>query len=382
LFRLGLIINPLAGIGGSVALKGSDGEDIVKQAQQLGGLSQAQTRTRNALEQIHQFKDQLVIYTAANEMGENLCRDMGFHVEVLAANEINHTTAKDTEVAVDALVKLGVDLLIFSGGDGTARNVLHALKQLKKDTVVPVIGIPAGCKIHSAVYAVTPKHAGELLGLIIKGRPLAVKETAVMDIDETAFRQNVVKASLYGHLTAPAENQYMQNMKEGGVEHESLILQDIATYITEVLEDDRIYFIGSGSTPKAILDELGLQSTLLGIDAVENQQLIASDLNEQEILSLLEKNEARQNKPAKIILTIIGGQGHLFGRGNQQFSPQVIRKIGKENIIVISMPEKLHALNGRPIRVDTGDEQLDEELCGMIQIVTGYDEQTFYRIGR
>ena len=377
MFRLGLIINPLAGIGGTVALKGSDGEEIIKQARQLGAVSQAQTRTRIALEQIHPFKDRLVIYTAANDMGENLCREMGFHVEVLAANEINHTTAKDTELTVDALVKLGVDMLIFSGGDGTARNILHALRQLNKDTVVPVIGIPAGCKIHSAVYAVTPKHAGELLGLIIKGRPLAVKETAVMDIDEEAFRQDVVKASLYGYLTAPAENQYMQNMKEGGVEHESLILQDIATYITETMEDDTIYFIGSGSTPKAVMDELGLQSTLLGIDAVENQQLIALDLNEQAILSLLV-----ENKPVKIILTIIGGQGHLFGRGNQQLSSKVLRKVGKENLIVISAPEKLHALNGQPIRVDTGDEKLDEELCGMIQIVTAYDEQTFYRIGR
>jgi predicted polyphosphate/ATP-dependent NAD kinase len=376
LFRLGLIINPLAGIGGTVALKGSDGEETVKQAQQLGAVSQAQARTHIALEQIISFKDQLTIYTAANEMGENLCLDMGFNIEVLASNEIEHTSAKDTESTVDALINKGIDLLMFAGGDGTARNIHHSLHQLKKDTMIPVIGIPAGCKIHSAVYAVTPKHAGELLSLIIKGRPLAVKETAVMDIDEDAFRKDIVKAHLYGHLTAPAENQYMQNMKEGGVEHESLVLQDIATYICEELEPDTVYLIGSGTTPKAILDELGLESTLLGIDAIENQQLIEADLDEQKILSYLQ-----QSKPVKIVLTIIGGQGHLFGRGNQQFSPEVIRKIGKENIIVISTPEKLHALNGAPIRIDTGDEGLNEELAGMIQIVTGYDEQTFYRAG-
>lgn len=381
MFRLGLIINPLAGIGGRVALKGSDGKDIVKQAQQLGAVSQAQARTRIALEQIHSFKDQLVIYTAANDMGATLCRDMGFHIEVLVSNTIDHTDEKDTQAAVDALLKRGVDLLMFAGGDGTARNILQALKKLSKDSAVPVIGVPAGCKIHSAVYAVTPKHAGELLALIIRGRPLAVKETAVMDIDEAAFREGTVTATLYGYLTAPAENNYMQNMKQGGVEHASLTLQDIATYITEELDDDRLYFIGSGTTPKAILDELGLDATLLGIDAIKNKRLLAMDLNEQEILSLIEANKAAHNKPAKIILTIIGGQGHLFGRGNQQFSPAVIRSIGKENIIVISTAEKLHALNGQPIRVDTGDAQLDEELCGMIQLVTGYDEHTFYRIG-
>lgn len=375
MFKLGLIINPLAGIGGTVALKGSDGEETVKQAQKLGAVSQAQARTRLSLEQIIPFKQQLIIYTAANEMGESLCLEMGFNTEVLAANEIEHTSAKDTEAAVNALINQGVDLLMFAGGDGTARNIHHALQALKKDTVIPVIGIPAGCKIHSAVYAVTPRHAGELLSLIIKGRPLAVKETAVMDIDEEAFRKDIVKASLYGYLTAPAENQYMQNMKEGGVEHESLVLQDIATYICEELEADTIYFIGSGTTPKAVLDELGLESTLLGIDVIENQQLIAKDVDEQKILSYLQ-----QNKSAKIILTIIGGQGHLFGRGNQQFSPAVIRQVGKENIIAISTPEKLHALNGAPIRLDTGDDQLDKELSGMIQIITGYDEHTFYRM--
>ena len=380
MFKLGLIINPLAGIGGAVALKGSDGNDIVKQAQKLGAVSQAQARTRIALEQIYTLRDQIRVYTAAHDMGETLCREMGFHVESLLSNEVGHTTAMDTQNTVEALVKQNVDLLMFSGGDGTARNILDALQQLNKDTLMPVIGIPAGCKIHSAVYAVTPKHAGELLGLIIRGRPLAVTETAVMDIDEIAFRQNIVKASLYGHLIAPAENQYMQNMKQGGVEHETLSLQDIATYITEDMEDDTIYLIGSGTTPKAILDELGLDATLLGIDAIENKQLIATDMSEQEILSLLNENKAGQNKSVKIILTIIGGQGHLFGRGNQQLSPTVIRDIGKENIMVISTAAKLHALNGRPIRVDTGDEQLDKELCGMIKIITAYDEQTFYRI--
>lgn len=381
MFRLGLIINPLAGIGGTVALKGSDGEETVKQAQQLGAISQAQTRTRVALEQILPFKDQLLIYTAAHDMGESLCREMGFHVETLTENVVAHTSAKDTEDTVNKLVNQGVDLLMFAGGDGTARNVLNVLEGLNKAKVLPVIGIPAGCKIHSAVYAVTPKHAGELLSLIIRGRALAVKETAVMDIDETAFRQDIVKASLYGHLTTPADSQYMQNMKEGGVNHESLVLQDIATYSIEEMEDDRIYLIGSGTTPKAILDELGQDATLLGIDAIQNQQLIASDMNEQAILSLLKETTAGQNKPAKLIITIIGGQGHLFGRGNQQLSPAVIRKIGLDNIIVISVPEKIHALKGQPIRVDTGDAKLDEELYGMIQLTTGYDEHTFYRIG-
>jgi predicted polyphosphate/ATP-dependent NAD kinase len=331
---------------------------------------------RTALEQIHALKQQIHVYTAANEMGEYLTQDMGFELSVVAENTPGDTHAEDTENAVAALVKQGIDLLVFAGGDGTARNVFNALQTLQKTDVLPVIGIPAGCKIHSAVYAVTPAHAGELLSLLIRGRPLAVKEASVMDIDEEAFRHNQVKARRYGHLIVPAENQYMQNMKEGGVEHEELVLQDIAAYVIDGMEDDTLYFIGSGTTPKAIMDELGLASTLLGVDVVMNRELLASDVNEQQILALL------QDYPrAKIILTIIGGQGHLLGRGNQQFSPEVLRLIGKENIQLIATAAKIRALDGRPIRVDSGDEKLNDEFSAMTQVITGYDEQILYRIG-
>ena len=376
MFRLGLIINPLAGIGGAVALKGSDGEAIFRRARQLGAKPQAQARTRSALEQIQAYTGQVKIFTAAHDMGEYLCRDMGFDTEVVADNKAGDTHAEDTEKTVQRLLEQGVDLILFAGGDGTARNIYHALQGLNRIHAVPVIGIPAGCKIHSAVYAVTPRHAGELLALIMKGRPLALREASVMDIDEDAFRHDVVKAKLYGQLNVPAENRYMQNMKEGGVAHAELVLQDIAAYIVEIMEDNCVYLIGSGTTPKAVMDELGLEATLLGIDAVKNHQLVGKDLNEQQILELLKTDRA------KIVMTIIGGQGHLFGRGNQQLSPAVIRAVGKDNIIVIATPEKLHALEGRPIRVDTGDEKLDESLSGMIPVITGYDHLNLYRIGR
>ena len=376
MFRLGLIINPVAGIGGSVALKGSDGEDIYKKALQLGAKPQAQVRARSTLELIQSDKDTLTIYTAANDMGEYLCRDLGFNTEVVADNISGETHASDTEKAVQALLDQGIDLLVFAGGDGTARNVYHVLQASGQSNHLPVLGIPAGCKIHSAVYAVTPKHAGELLLLIVRGRPLALQEASVMDIDEEAFRHDVVKARRYGQLYVPAENQYMQNMKEGGVEHAELVLQDIAAYLIEMMNDETLYFVGSGTTPKAVLDELDLPATLLGVDAVKDQQLVKSDANERDILSLLSGQQ-----DAKIIATIIGGQGHLFGRGNQQFSPEVIRQVGKDNLLIIATPEKLHALAGQPIRVDTGDDQLNQDLSGMVQVITGYEQQTLYRVG-
>jgi len=374
LFRLGLIINPLAGIGGRVALKGSDGEDIQQQALERGAIPLAKLRMQQALELLVEYKNEIHIFTAANEMGENLSRSLGFKTSVVNAVNEKHTTASDTEKTVQQCIEQGVDLLLFAGGDGTARNVFHALDSLK--SAIPVIGVPAGCKIHSSVYAVTPAHAGELLSLIVKGRALSLGEASVMDIDEDEFRENRVKAKLHGYLNVPAENQFMQNMKEGGISHEEITLQDIAAFIIETMDDDKLYLIGSGTTPKAILDELQLPATLLGIDAIKDKQLVASDVNEQQILALLEAHEQ-----VCLIITIIGGQGHVFGRGNQQISPEVIRRIDMENIVIISTPEKIHSLNGQPMRVDTGDEALNKSLYGMVPVVTGYDEKTLYRIG-
>jgi len=374
LFKIGLIINPVAGIGGRVALKGSDGDDIQQLARERGAIPLAEQRMQQALEWLVEYKDQVEIFTAANCMGENLSKLMGFKTSVIYSINTEQTFADDTINTAKQCIEQGVDCLLFAGGDGTARNIYSALNNVNSN--LPVIGVPAGCKIHSSVYAVTPSHAGELLSLIIKGRALALTEASVMDIDEAEFREDRVKAKLHGYLNVPAENQFMQNMKEGGISHEEVTLQDIAAYIIETMEDDCLYLIGSGTTPKAILDELQLPVTLLGIDAIKEQQLILGDVNEKQILNLLE-----DHKKVHLIITIIGGQGHLFGRGNQQISPQVIKRIGMQNIVIISTPEKIQSLNGQPMRVDTGDESLNKSLYGMVPVVTGYDEKILYRIG-
>lgn len=380
MFRLGLIINPLAGIGGRVGLKGSDGEGIQRLARQRGATPLAQQRMQQALEYLLDFRQQLQVYTAAGEMGETLCQSMGFSHSVVFTPQAGETHASDTEAAVEQCLAQGIDLLLFAGGDGTARNVFTALQRANEPDdapLPPVIGVPAGCKIHSSVYAVTPTHAGELLSLLLKGRALTLAEASVMDIDEEEFRQDRVKAQLYGYLMVPAENRFMQNMKQGGVQHAEIALQDIAAFMLETMEDDCLYLIGSGTTPKAILDELGLPSTLLGVDAIYNRQLLASDLSEQQILQLLDEYDR-----VRLVITLIGGQGHVFGRGNQQLSPAVIRRLGMQNIDIISTAEKIHSLNGQPLRVDTGDETLNQLLYGMVPVITGYDEKTLCRIAR
>ncbi len=374
--KLGLIINPLAGIGGSVALKGSDGSAIVEQALARGARPMAGERSRAALHQLAR-KRPAVVKTASGDMGEAVLQELDIPAEVVYQVDAEGSTAQDTEAAVQALVSVGIDLLVFAGGDGTARDVLNALNSANA-AMLPVLGIPAGCKIHSAVYAVSPGQAGEMLALIAAGMPVSLHAAEVMDLDEAAFRAGQVKASCYGYLQVPVDDTRMQVIKQGGIDHEAVALQDIASDVVEHMEADVLYLIGSGSTTAAIMAELGLDNTLLGIDAVRNRELIASDLDAATMLKLIAQYTTR------IVVTVIGGQGHIFGRGNQQFSPEVIRKVRAQsgkNILIVASNEKLRSLEGRPLIVDSGDVALDAELAGSVQVISGYDQRTLYRLG-
>ena len=373
--KLGFVINPYAGIGGAVALKGSDGQAIIEQAFSRGAEPQAQARATVAMQQIATDSDVLhetIIFTAANTMGEAVLRSLDLPCEVLYRGE-EQTTAADTKNVIRLFVEQQVDFIVFAGGDGTARDVLDVLSS-ELNSSIPVIGIPAGVKIHSAVYAVTPVHAGELINLVLTGEPMSLHESPVMDLDENAFREGHVNARCYGYLSVPVDDTRMQLIKQGGLNYHDIAVQDIAADIIENMEPDIFYLIGSGSTTAEIMDQLSLENTLLGIDIVYNQELIASDVDEQTILKTI------QNNPAKIVVTTIGGQGHVFGRGNQQLSSKVIRQVGRENIIIIATNEKLRSLDKRPMISDTGDVDLDQHLAGLYPVVTGYQQKTLYKL--
>jgi len=367
-FRLGLIINPLAGLGGSVGLKGSD--NLAEQALALGAVPMAEQRAKVCLEQLLPLRDKLQILTVAGDMGETLCRALGFDVQLCYTPAHTPTEAVDTEQAARIIAEQGVDLLLFAGGDGTARNICSMVGD--KTTV---LGIPAGCKIHSGVYAISPLAAGKLLSKLVAGELVSQQEAAVMDIDETAFRQGVVKARRYGEMRIPAELRYVQSVKMAGKESEELVLDDLAAYVVSQLEDNVRYVMGSGSTVAAVMAELGLENTLLGVDVVENGELIAKDVTATQLLALV------KDYPSKLIITLIGGQGHVFGRGNQQLSPAVIRAIGRDNILLLATKSKLQQLAGRPLLADTGEPQLDRELQGLLSVLTGYNDYVMYRLG-
>ncbi|CAM2963811.1 ATP-NAD kinase family protein [Moritella viscosa] len=365
-FKLGIIVNPVAGIGGSVALKGSD--NVAQQALSLGAIPQANNRMLQALGQFADLAQRFTVVTAGGEMGERCSLELGFDVEVVYRPENNVTTEQDTYAAVDALLTQDIDLLLFAGGDGTARNICATIND-----AVPVLGVPAGCKIHSGVYGVTPKAAGCVVRRLILGELVTLADADVMDIDEVAFRQGTVKAKRYGEMMVPSDLRYVQSVKMGGIESDELVLTDIAADVMADMEDE-YYIMGSGSTVAFTMAELGLDNTLLGVDVVHQHELIALDQTAAQLIALT------KDQPCKLVITLIGGQGHIFGRGNQQLSPQLIKQIGKENIIVLATKTKLSALAGRPLIVDTGDVELDQALSGFIRVTTGYRDYIMYRV--
>ncbi|WP_406663382.1 ATP-NAD kinase family protein [Gallaecimonas sp. GXIMD1310] len=362
--KLGLIINPVAGVGGSVALKGSD--NMVAEALARGAVKQANARTRTALTPLLPLKDQLHFVTASGEMGADVLAAMGFSFEV-AYQAAEPSTAADSQQAAQALMAAHVELLLFAGGDGTARDICAVVEEH-----VVVLGIPAGCKIHSGVYAVTPTAAGELVAALARGELLSIVDADVMDIDENQFRQGVVRAKRFGEMRIPHSLQYVQAVKQGGREADELVLHDIAAEVISRMEPGQRYVMGSGSTVAFIMAELGLENTLLGVDIVEDEQLLAADVTAEQLLAAITTG-------SKLVVTLIGGQGHLFGRGNQQLSPAVIRAIGRDNIWVVASKRKLQALDGRPLIIDTGDAALDRELAGIYPIITGYRDSVMYR---
>ena len=371
-FKLGVVVNPFAGIGGALALKGSDGADIREKALAMGAEKKANEKMAKALSILEALSGQFTVVTASDDMGQTVCESLGIPCEVIYSANVEQTEGEDSERAAKAMVDANVDLLLFAGGDGTARNICSVV-----GTQVPVLGVPAGCKIHSGVYCVSPSAAGQVVSQMIAGELVSEMDAEVRDIDENAFREGKVIAKHYGEMRVPAELTYVQAVKMGGKEDEALVLDDIAAYVSEIMDDepDTYFVMGSGSTVGAIMDFLGLDNTLLGVDVVKQGELIASDVTAGELIALT------KDKPTKVILTVIGGQGHILGRGNQQLSSAFIRQIGKQNMLVVATKQKLQALNGKPLRLDSSDAALDAELAGAFTVITGYKDKVLCQAG-
>lgn len=366
--RIGFIINPIAGMGGRVGLKGTD--EIVDRAVRLGAEPIANAR---ALEALRAFKGLLddtpnvtavEWFTVSGTMGEDALRAAGFSAIVLVHEASVKPSAQDTSAAVQEFLAAGVELVLFCGGDGTARDICAITGE-----ATPILGIPSGVKMYSGVFGVTPARTAEIL-LRYLTQELGLASAEILDLDEEKYRRDEWAVRLYMSARTPFEPTYVQAAKAiiAGAD-EDAVKEDIAAHLHEEIEarPEALFLLGPGSTVQAVGRALDIDKTLLGIDATVHGEIAGKDLSERQILDLLARHGER-----KLVLSPIGAQGFVLGRGNQPLSPAVIRQIGLGNIILIATPAKL--ARTPLLRFDTGDTALDADLISrkFLPVVVGY----------
>ena len=352
---LGLIVNPIAGMGGRVGLKGTDGESLLERARALGALPGSGERAARALARIAlRSPGGLRVLAAAGGMGAELAVSSGLpSVALPVPARDGATTAADTRTAAELLVRRGVDLVLFAGGDGTARDVQAVVGER-----VPILGIPSGVKMHSGVFATTPEAAGEVAAAFLAaGVSAGLREAEVVDLEETTDAA-AISTRLYGAARVPDDRLRVQHAKAGPTASDEGELDAVCAGLAATMDPRRIYVLGPGTTMRRVMGGLGLDKTLLGVDAVRGGRLLGRDLAERDLLALLE------GEAATLLLGVVGGQGSLFGRGNLPLSPAVVREIGTGNVQIVAGLRKLLALDPAVLHVDTGDAELDAELSG------------------
>jgi len=350
--KIGFIINPVAGMGGRVGLKGTD--NLAELAASLGGEPVSLKRAEQALHSIEE-ENEMLFLTCSGKMGESVLEKTRFKFEVIYVAP-EKTSAEDTKKAAQKMLDLGCDLLLFSGGDGTAGDIVSVV-----DKKIPILGIPAGVKIFSPVFCVTPRECGRIVSTFTE---TSIKE--VLDIDEEAYRKNELNIRIKGEAVVPVST----GVQSGKATSSST---DAKMEIAERLIDDYraqgkdvLYIIGPGTTTMEVKKRFGIDGTLLGVDAVRNGEFVKKDVSEKQLLELIEGF----NGKVVIIVSPIGNQGFIFGRGNQQISPVVIRRA--DDIIVIASPDKLEFTP--VLHVDTGDHELDDKLRGYVKVLSGYHD--------
>ncbi len=367
---IGFIVNPAAGAGGAVALKGSDGADLQAEAARRGGHGRGVERGMEFLRALIMLCPQIAAQTRwycwDGAMGGDLLAEAGLPSEVLGACA-DGSSGRDTTAAARTMRDAGADLLIFVGGDGTARDLLEVCADQ-----LPVLGIPAGVKMHSGVFAVTPRAAAALLERLVCGGFVAPVAREVRDFDGEGKPGDGIPVRTYGLLLVPEATGFLQQTKIGGKESEPLAVEDICAEVLERLDRSRAIVLGPGSTCARIKQALGLSPTLRGCDVVCADGSAISDATAVQIGTLAD---------AQLVVSFSRGQGFLFGRGNQQLSADFLGHLHwPDDAIVVGTRTKLGSLSGQPLLVDTSDAALDARLCGLVEIVSGYQDSLLYRV--
>jgi predicted polyphosphate/ATP-dependent NAD kinase len=349
--KVGFLVNPIAGMGGRVGLKGTDG--MADEARELGAEPIAGEHALITLRHLRELPHETEWLTCSGKMGADWLDGEGFKHRVV--HEIpENTGSQDTLAAARAFMRENADIILFSGGDGTARDIISVVKR-----GIPVLGIPSGVKMYSGVFGVTPAKTADVLAGFLMGE-LKPAEVEIMDLDEDKYRAGEWAVRLYDSALTPFESTLVQTSKEMVSEaSDADIIAEIGEYIEELTreEPETLFLLGPGGTLEAIGNMLGMDKTLLGVDAFSGGRQVGKDLNEAALLKLLDKYNKIQ-----LILSPIGSQGFVLGRGNLQLSPGVVRRIRRDDIMIVSTPAKLERTP--VLRFDTGDAALDKELAG------------------
>lgn len=352
--KVGLIVNPYAGAGGRIGLKGSDN---------LKSLNpEIPSRVSRFLKNCP--KD-IYFITPQFRMGEIYFKNFHFNLEIIPIGNSEVTTSKDTIESVKEMIRRDVEIIIFVGGDGTARDILTVLN---KESIT-VLGIPAGVKMHSGVFASTPEAAARLLEAYIRGYAKII-DAEIIDVDENEFRNGIIKLTFYGYLKSIDFNNLLTPSKQEVVSYEEDEIEEISDYIiNEYLDDSYHIVFGTGKTVKAILKKLGYEVPVTSINVTKGKRLILKNATYHDLMKL--------SDPLRIILTPIGNQGFIIGRGNQEIGPEVLKKLRKkEDIIIISTISKLQTIIC--LRIDSGSEEVDSWLKGVFKVIVGNNK--FYAI--
>lgn len=375
--KLGLLVNPDAGLGGRLGLKGSDGQAEI--ARSRGAQDRSGPRMRIMLDHLVAISkenlDGIQWYLSEGRMGTDWIPPTISPFGIIHSSN-SSTDANDTSQLVASLIDSDIDLLIYAGGDGTTRDVVAALSQYGRPEL-PIIGVPTGVKMHSGCFASSPKAAAEVLSSWLEG-DLLLSSTEVLDLDEDLYREGKWVVRLYAEAITPASPRWMQGSKmrvEASGEEE--VIQGLAEHVRETLIDDQMMIIwGSGGTLRTIGGILGFELNTLGIDITLGTNIVASDLNEKEILAALEEHQG----DVILLLSPMGGQGFLIGRGNLQLSPDVLRMIGVDRVLGIVTPAKMLTL--RSLRVETGDPEMDERFSKKkyLKVLQGYRTTRILRV--
>jgi len=366
--KVGLVINPIAGIGGKLGLKGTDGYTLEQLKIHYGAEPVSQIRATQALKPLQDIREEFQVITYGGGMGATVADEL-FSDTLCVGMPSEETTAEDTIEAIKRITEENVDIIIFVGGDGTARNVFEAI-----GTDQVCIGVPSGVKMHSAVHGLTPSKAGELARDYLQDGNMRLDEAEVMDIDEVQYRDGKVFAKLFGYLKIPVDRKKTQSKKSGSNESERYFQDAIACHLIEnIMKDDTYYIVGPGTTTAQIQRRLEQPFTLLGVDIVHKGETVAEDLNEEALLRWME------GRKMQLIITPTGGQGFLLGRGNQQISSNVIRQLGKENIIIVATKNKLLSFGPSPMYIDL-DQDCNDLLRGYHKIIAGYDDTVLKKV--